>query len=204
VIIPNGVTLPEIPNTMQALKTFDLERKRYILLVGRFVPEKRHLDLIAAFNKIDLPGWKLVLVGDADHADEYSRSIKALAKQSSNIVVTGFQSGLPLSELYANAGVFVLPSSHEGLPIVMLEALSYDLPVLASDIQANLEVGLPGENYFPLGDIDCLAELLLRQANSMELDRKLSPKYHDILNRRYNWVDIANDTLAVYRQAFDN
>jgi glycosyltransferase involved in cell wall biosynthesis len=171
--------------------------------VSRFVPEKRHLDLINAFNEANLQGWKLVLVGDSDHPDEYSRNIITISKKLPNVVITGFQSGLPLAELYANAGVFVLPSSHEGLPIAMLEALSYNLPVLASDIPANLEVGLPDKLYFPLGDIPALAEALCRMA-----DEATDPRQHLVpqswVKERYNWPRIASRTLEVYKQTASN
>lgn len=197
-VIPNGVVLPEIPVTTYALERYGLDTKRYVLLVSRFVPEKRHLDLINAFNEARLLGWKLVLVGDADHPDEYSKNIKSVAKKLPNVVMTGFQSGLPLAELYANAGIFVLPSSHEGLPIAMLEAMSYGLPVYASNIPANLEIGLPNEYYFPLGDISCLAEKLKEHAyHGQRVDIKTMCS--KLISEKYDWCKIARATLAEYR-----
>lgn len=195
VVIPNGVNLPEIPETTFALEKFGLDKGRYVLIVSRFVPEKRHLDLIYAFNEANLLGWKLVLVGDADHPDEYSRKVRSVSKKLPNVVITGFQSGLPLAELYTNAGIFVLPSSHEGLPIAMLEALSYSVPVLASDIPANLEVGLQEKYYFPLGDTMALAEAMRRLANE---ESKLRQSW---IKERYSWPQIAMNTLEVYKRA---
>jgi glycosyltransferase involved in cell wall biosynthesis len=145
VLIPNGVHIPKLPDTTVALQRFGLEPRRYVLIVSRLDPGKRHIDLIRAFTEANLPDWKLVLAGALDPPDDYIRAVLSLADTTPNIVLTDFQSGSALQELYANAGMFVLPSSHEGLPIVILEALSYGLPVLASDIPANLEVGLPAE-----------------------------------------------------------
>lgn len=196
-LIPNGVILPQLPNSTETLKAFGLTSGHYVLLVSRLVPEKRHLDLIAAFKKANLPStWKLVIVGKADHPDAYQREVINKAAEE-GVVMTGFQTGLALQELYAHAGLFVLPSSHEGLPIALLEALSYGLPVLASDIPANLEVGLPAESYFPLGNIEALADRiarLTRQNQSMATRENIRAW----VSRNYNWRDIAEKTLALY------
>lgn len=199
-LIPNGVELPSLSVGTATLDRFGLVPGRYVLLVSRLVPEKRHLDLIAAFARAALPGWKLAIVGASDHPDGYVRSVLDAAGRSGDVVCTGFQRGAGLSELYAHAGLFVLPSSHEGLPIALLEALSYGLPVLASDIPANLEVGLPTEHYFALGDIPALASGIQRLAArpSAQADRDTRRKW---VSERYDWRDIARKTLDVYRQA---
>lgn len=197
VLIPNGVNLPEISESKMITEHFRLQPRRYILLVSRIVPEKRHSDLIQAFAQAKLPSWKLVLVGASDHPDSYTQSILDEARSLSNIVCTGFQTGAALNELYSHAGFFVLPSSHEGLPIALLEALSYGMPSLASDIPSNKEVGLSAENYFSLGDIDQLAEKLNNLASlefSMEKHQELRRWVHD----KYNWENIAEMTLNVY------
>ena len=93
----------------------------------------------------------------------------------------------------------MLPSSHEGLPIALLEALSYGLPVVASDIPANLEVGLPAENYFPLGDIDALAEKLHKFAIT-PLTQEAREIRRTWVSARFDWKDIARQTMAVYRE----
>lgn len=195
-LIQNGVVLPQLPNSTGALETFELTRGRYVLMVSRLVPEKRHLDLIAAFKRANLPNWKLVLVGDADHPDAYQREVMKKAA-AAGVIMTGFQCGLALQELYVHAGLFVLPSSHEGLPIVLLEALSYGLPVLASDIPANLEVGLPAEHYFPLGDSEVLADRIRRLSieNMTMITRESSRLW---VTQRYDWRDIAKKTLDLY------
>lgn len=196
-LIPNGVTLPELPDSVGALTRFGLLPGRYALLVSRLVPEKRHFDLLEAFAKAGLDGWKLVFVGAADHPDDYQRKLIAAARDA-GVVMTGFQSGLALQELYAHAGLFVLPSSHEGLPIAMLEALSYGLPVLASDIPANLEVGLPANHYFPLGNKTILAERITTLAASPLNDKAREAQRTWVANR-YDWRRIADQTLAVYK-----
>lgn len=198
-IIPNGVVLPEIPKTTRTLEEFGLDPRKYVLLVSRLVPEKRHFDLISAFRHAELLGWKLVIVGASDHPDAYTREILNLASTMQNVVCTGFQSGLPLRELYAYAGIFVLPSSHEGLPIAILEALSYGLPVIASSIPSNLEIGLPDEHYFPLGDVSALAARLNEFSTKLFTDSILESR-QTWVSARFNWVDVAHRTLAIYQE----
>lgn len=201
--IPNGVIPPVVPTSTRTLEKFGLSRGRYVLLVSRLVPEKRHEDLVQAFVRAGVPGWKLVLVGEADHPDEYSAHVINLSKQTPNVVATGFQKGAALDELYANAGIFVLPSSHEGLPIVLLEAMSYGLSVLSTDIQANLEVGLPRENYFKPGDVDALAELI-RQFAHRPCTEEMRKQNRDWIIRRYDWRESARDTADIYRSLLES
>lgn len=199
-LIPNGVTLPVLPGTTGALEKFGLTSGRYVLLVSRLVPEKRHLDMIKAFSKAGLDGWKLVMVGASDHPDAYTQQVLAAAGMTPNVVTTGFQTGLPLRELYAHAGLFVLPSSHEGLPIAMLEALSYGLPVVASDIPANVEVGLPAHNYFALGNVEQLAQRL-REFSAQPISPDSREQTRQWVAGKYAWTRIAEQTLAVHRAA---
>jgi glycosyltransferase involved in cell wall biosynthesis len=195
-LIPNGVVLPKLLDSIGTLEKFGLTRGRYVLLVSRLVPEKRHLDLIAAFQQAHLPGWKLAFVGGSDHPDAYQREVIKKAAEA-GVVMTGFQQGSALQELYSHAGLFVLPSSHEGLPIALLEALSYGLTVLASDIPANLEVGLPAEHYFPLGNVDALADRIRRQSsNGLTLAARESIRAW--VAQRYDWQDIAEKTVRLY------
>lgn len=197
VLIPNGVVLPELPQTTATLDQFGLEPGKYVLLVSRLVPEKRHPDLIKAFQQARLSGWKLAIVGASDHPDAYVREVLALAEKIPEVVCTGLQTGNALRELYAHAGLFVLPSSHEGLPIALLEALSYGLPVLASAIPANLEVGLPQRQYFALGDIESLAQLM-QTFSQQALTTAARNERRAWVSSKYDWKVISAQTLAVY------
>lgn len=199
-LIANGVTVPAMPESTGSLREHRLTPGRYVLCVSRFVPEKRQNDLIRAFAAARLDDWKLVLVGAIDAPDAYIARVRELAENTPGVVLTGFQSGLALRELYSHAGIFVLPSSHEGLPIALLEALSYGLPVLASDIPANLEIGLAAEHYFPLGDIPALAGSLQRLARS-NTDTAVRQKWRDWVGSKYDWEGIADATLDVYKDA---
>lgn len=197
VLIHNGVVLPKLSKTTAVLRKFDLTPGRYVLLVSRLVPEKRHLDLIEAFASARMDGWKLVLVGASDHPDDYTRSVQARADATPNVVCTGFQNGVALHEIYVHAGVFVLPSSHEGLPIALLEALSFGLPVIASAIPANLEIGLDKHRYFTLGDTHALATLL-RAAADNPYSNTQRHQQRAWVQERYDWETIALKTYDTY------
>lgn len=191
-LIYNGVPQPQICEYPEYFKELEIEKRKYILGMCRFVPEKNLHHLMEAFSKIDTKDFKLVLAGDTDFEDEYSRSLKQMAKEK-GIILTGFVKGKKLHSLLSNARVFVLPSSHEGLPIALLEAMSYNLPVIVSDIPANKEVGLPSDAYFPTGNISSLQN---------KLQKILSFPYSTVQYNmeKYNWDKIAEEVIKVYKE----
>ena len=199
-IIPNGVRLPALDADASILDRYGLQSGKYVLLVSRFVPEKRHNDLIDAFERAAGTGLKLALVGDADHPDSYEKSLKARAAANPDVVLTGFLGGNELKALFQHARVFVLPSSHEGLPISLLEALSFGLPCLASGIAANRSVGLDEDAYFELGNIDQLAEKIVAVSKQpwSRTDRDATREW---VSETYDWNRIALHTVEVYRKA---
>jgi glycosyltransferase involved in cell wall biosynthesis len=209
--IPNGIGIPGRVESEEALKRFRLEKRRYILTVGRFVPEKGFDDLIRAFgkvmgsadswteNRVREEGWKLVIVGGADHESGYSVGLRRRAGADPMIVLTGFISGKPLQELYSHAGLFVLASYYEGLPIVLLEAMGYGASCLASDIAANKEIDLGPGRYFKTGDVNDLADRIVALA-STPLSGDERENQQLIVRQRYSWDDIARRTLEVYKR----
>ncbi len=211
-VIPNGVTIPEILQTDDILKKYALTKGKYILSVGRFVPEKGFHDLIDAFNRFSTwnfksqtsetelraDNWKQVIVGSADHEDAYSLRLKEKAKNNNDIILTGFLTGKSLHELYSHAGLFVLPSYYEGLPIVLLEAMSYGLSCIASDIPANRNVEILGDRFFQAGNIPALAakmqECISKPPGEAERRKQIT-----MVSQRYNWEKIAERTMEVYK-----
>lgn len=195
VYIPNGVRRERLSDTDATLREFGLERGSYILTVSRLVPEKRHVDLINAFAELDVPELKLVIVGGANHDSDYSRLLKTQADEVPGVVLTGFQRGLPLAELFSHAAVFALPSSHEGLPIALLEAMSYGCRLVASDIQPNIDVSLPEQCYFSLGNIqdltDCLGAAFAVYGSEGRVDWS-----SELV--KYDWEVIAKKTAEIY------
>ena len=196
-VVPNGVVFSDIPQQSDKVVELGLEPGRYVLAVGRLVPEKRQLDLLRAFLAAALPGWKLAIVGKIDHQNEYADQLVREAAGHENVVMAGFQTGDGLRQLYAHAALFVLPSSHEGLPIVLLEALSYGLPVLVSDIAPNLEVVTDPEHIFHVGDCEEMrAKLSMLTVSRLNADEREAVRRESAL--RYDWSDIALRTLDIY------
>jgi glycosyltransferase involved in cell wall biosynthesis len=196
-VIPNGVVIRQPAAGTDTLGRFGLERGRYLLAVGRLVPEKGFHDLIDAFVRADLPGWKLVLAGRADHEDAYSIGLKKKAGALPAVVMTGFVTGEPLTQLYSHAGLFVLPSFHEGLPIALLEAMSYGLSVLASDIPANRQAGLPADRFFPPGNVERAAEKIRAYAMQSFTPGEKQVQI-DFVARNFDWDAITEKTIGLY------
>lgn len=190
--IPNGMT--EFPagsageDDGAILARFGVEPGRYILAVGRLVPEKGFHYLVDAFAKAQ-PARKLLIIGKADHENDYSRAL--LARRSDRVLFGGFQTHDVLKLLYRHAALFVLPSTHEGLPISALEAVSQNAPILLSDIQANLDIDLPAGNYFPVGDVDALSAKLRADCAAYRVER-------EAVAARFNWGRIAEATERIY------
>ncbi len=197
-LITHGVVMPDLSVSDSYLEQFGLQKNKYIILVSRLVPEKRHLDLIKAFNLANLDDYKLVFVGSSDHPDEYVQSVITAASANPNIRLTGFQTGDTLRSLYTHAAMFALPSSHEGLSISLLEALSYGLPVIASNIPANLELGLNPACYFELGQIDEIAELLRKNIyKPVSIETRMDMRAW--VSSHYNWRRVAERTYKEYQ-----
>ncbi len=196
--VPNGVAISPERGGTGILDEFGLKRRRYILLAARLVPEKRQTDLIQAFASLGDAGVKLVLAGSAEFETPYANEVRAMARDVPGVVLTGFQSGDRLAELFANSMLFVLPSSHEGMPIALLEAMAHGLPVLASDIVANRELGLSADDYFRLGDIDALAIAIARKIENPPSDDEVRSQMAHV-ESTHSWASVAQKTLAVYR-----
>jgi glycosyltransferase involved in cell wall biosynthesis len=197
--IPNGAPMATPRRTRDALHRFDLRPGRYVLSVARLVPEKRQHDLIAAFQAVRPPGWKLVFVGEIDHGDGYCQELIAQAARDPTIVLTGYQHGVALHELYTHAGLFVLPSAVEGHPIALLEAAVYEVPVLASSIPANFALPLPLNRFFPVGNTRALARQLIAMTQDAATSAAERRALHVAIRAEYSWRKAAELTSSVYR-----
>lgn len=195
-IIYNGVNTPIKSTSTDYIESLGLTPGNYVMAMGRFVPEKRFDRLIEAFRQSHHNDCKLVLAGDSDHPDHFSEQLKKMANEADDVVLTGFIKGEKLNQILTNAALFVLPSTHEGLPIALLEAMSYNLDVLVSDIAANKLPELEPNDFFKVDDIDSLT-----QALTSKLTRPQRNRHYDLKN--YNWDNIARLTLEVYRQVLD-
>ena len=137
--IPNGVNRPEVREAKLITDHFGLEKGSYILFLGRLVPEKGIRYLVEAFKNVKTDK-KLVIAGGSSDTDSFMEELKELAKGDDRILFTGFVQGAMLDELYSNAYIYTLPSDLEGMPLSLLEAMSYGNCCLVSDIPECAEV----------------------------------------------------------------
>lgn len=198
VFIPNGVNRPEIKHADIINKRFGLLKDSYILYLGRIVPEKGEHYLIDAFKQIDTDK-KLVIAGGSSDTDEYMDRLKKMAQGDERIIFTGFVQGQMLEELYSNAYIYVLPSDLEGMPLSLLEAMSYGNCCLVSDIKECTEVIEDKAEVFRKSDIDDLRIRLQELCDREDLVQKYKEDAAEYICGRYDWNKIVDKTLALYK-----
>jgi glycosyltransferase involved in cell wall biosynthesis len=199
-VIPNGIDDPQKTLLTPTLAAFGLLPRRYVLTVARIDEQKRQLDLIEAFARAGRPPWKLAIVGGADYSSKYASAVAQAARDADGVVMLGHQTGKALAELYTYAGVFALPSGHEGQPIAVLEAMSYGCPAILSDIPAHREIGGASSRFVPVGDVAALAGRL-DETFTATTCRRLDVVERRRLMNTHDWRQIARDTLEVYLTA---
>ncbi len=202
VLIHNGIE-PAIPREAKEItEKFGLWKGSYILFLGRLVPEKGVHYLIEAYQRLR-PDLKLVIAGGSSDTDSYTKSLHEMAKGDPDILFTGFVQGTLLDELFSNAYLYVLPSNLEGMPISLLEAMSFGCCCLTSDIPECTEV--TGENGFSFrkGDVEALREALQTLCGDPELVRRTGEAGKAAVIRLFSWDEMTRQTLALYRQALN-
>lgn len=201
VYIPNGVNISRPRRSSIIKDKWGLRGDDYIFFMGRLSPEKRVELLIRSFKKIKTGGLKLVIAGASSATEGYAEGLKAEAKGADDIIFTGNVTGKEKEELLANAKLFVLPSSVEGLPITLLEAMSYGTPCLASGISPHKEVITEGLNGYlfrtdDLQDLEARLEDLIG-AGSPAL-KKTGHNGKRAVMEGYDWDSITARLEEVY------
>lgn len=196
--IPNGVNRPDIRRTKLIKEKYCLEQDSYILFVGRLVPEKGIQYLIEAFKKVKTDK-KLVIAGGSSDTEGFKKEMQELAAEDKRILFTGFVQGELLDELFSNAYLYTLPSDLEGMPLSLLEAMSYGNCCLTSDIAECAEVVENQAVMFHKSDIADLREKLQELCNQPELVAAYREKSADFICEKYNWDDVVKETLKLYR-----
>lgn len=197
VFIPNGVNRPISCSPQIIKKKYKLNKDEYILFLGRLVPEKGITYLIEAFKQVTT-NKKLVIAGGSSDTDVFSQELKKLARGDERIIFTGFVQGQMLEELYSNAYVYVLPSDLEGMPLSLLEAMSYGNCCITSDIAECAEVIEDKAILFKKSDILDLKEKLQYACNNPDVVKKLKDGAADFICQKYNWDDVVEQTLKLY------
>lgn len=198
VFIPNGVNRPTLHSPQLIKEKYGLDKDEYILFLGRLVPEKGITYLVKAFREVTTDK-KLVIAGGSSDTDTFMQELKKLAEGDDRIVFTGFVQGQMLEELYSNAYVYTLPSDLEGMPLSLLEAMSYGNCCLTSDIAECAEVVENKAILFKKSDVDDLKEKLQYVCDNPDAVRKLKNGAADFICQKYNWDDVVDRTLKLYQ-----
>ncbi|SCJ36926.1 Capsular glucan synthase [uncultured Clostridium sp.] len=195
--VPNGVSKPKIIKANIIKKKYKLTKDSYLLFLGRIVPEKGIHYLIDAYQQVAIDK-KLVIAGAASDTDSYYKELKDKAKDNVNIIFTGFVQGDELEELYSNAYVYILPSDLEGMPLSLLEAMSYGNCCLTSDIpECATVIGGNGVTFKKSKVTDLMKKLQELSDDKVKKYKQESQRY---ILKRYSWDDIVDRTLKLYEK----
>ena len=197
--IPNGVNRPEIREAKLITNKFGLEKDSYILFLGRLVPEKGIRYLVEAFKNIKTDK-KLVIAGGSSDTKSFMKELKDMAKDDNRIIFTGFVQGQMLDELYSNAYIYTLPSDLEGMPLSLLEAMSYGNCCLVSDIPECAEVVEDKALIFKKSDVGDLRDKLQAACDHPEKVIELKKQAADFICEKYNWDEVARETMKLYKR----
>ena len=197
--IPNGVNRPQIREASLITDKFGLKKDSYILFLGRLVPEKGIRYLVEAFKNVKTDK-KLVIAGGSSDTDSFMEELKELAKGDDRIFFTGFVQGAMLDELYSNAYIYTLPSDLEGMPLSLLEAMSYGNCCLVSDIPECAEVVEDKALIFQKSNVEDLQEKLQDACDHPEMVMEMKKHAADFICKKYNWDDVVEETMKLYRR----
>lgn len=196
--IPNGVSRPEKREADMIRTRFSLEKDGYVLFLGRLVPEKGLRYLISAFKNVNTDK-KLVIAGGSSDTDDFMSEIKELAFGDERILFTGFVQGQLLEELYSNAYIYTLPSDLEGMPLSLLEAMSYGNCCLTSDIEECAAVVADHAVTFRKSNVKDLTEKLQLLCDDPDQVRAYKEKAADYICGKYSWDTVVEQTLELYQ-----
>lgn len=195
--IPNGVNRPEIKSAELITEKYGLIKDSYILFLGRLVPEKGIRYLIEAFKGVNTDK-KLVIAGGSSDTNTFADELKELAKDDNRILFTGFVEGQELEELYSNSYIYTLPSDLEGMPLSLLEAMSYGNCCVVSNIAECVEVVEDKAFVFKKSDISDLKDKIQQACDNLELVGRLKSQAADFICNKYDWDDVVKKTLNLY------
>ena len=199
VYIPNGVNTPERRKAVEIKEKWGLTKDSYVLFLGRIVPEKGLRYLIESWKGIKTDK-KLVIAGGSSDTQVFMNELKAMVGNTvdDNVLFTGFQQGRILEELYSNAYVYTLPSDLEGMPLSLLEAMSYGNCCVVSDIPECADVVEDKAVVFPKGNVDELRSVIQTLLDDPQKVQKYKDGAADYITQKYNWDNVVEETLKVY------
>ena len=205
IYLPNGITIVEKSNG-QTLAKFGLKKDQYILAVLRLVSHKAIHYLIEAFHQLKnqqpslAKNLKLVIVGDGSFTDHYVEYLRAMTQNLPDIVFTGWQKGKELSDLFSGSLFFTHPSQSEGLPLVVLEAMSYAQAAVVSDIPEHQEIIIDKRFLFEHNSVSDLTRKLIWVLQNPAIRKVSQIQNRQLVEKEYNWEMILPLLEAVYER----
>lgn len=202
VYIPNApATYANSDPDFNYVKALGLSPQKYILFLGRLVPEKCPDLLVHAFQSLQHQGWKLVLVGGDSDAVPFASDLREQTASNLNILFTGELSGARLAEVVRGAGLFVLPSNLEGMPLALLEAMQEGIPAVVSDIPPHRELlGSERGILFKVGSAEDLSDRLAWVINHPEEMAIMAKKAKNYLEANHRWEQLSQKMLHVFER----
>ena len=203
--IPNGPgTFVTANNKFDYGKTLGLKPKKYLLYVGRLIPENQPDLLLEAFQKIESDGYQLAIVGEIGRSVKYAVQLLAIAKKRQDIIFINQTKDRHLVEIIRQAGLMVCPGSGSdlGLSMTILEAMREGVPVLASDTPVHRELlGRDRGLLFQSGNLSSLItklEYSFEEPLAMQGMAQQAQTYTTIY---HNWDRITYGNLSLYLKA---
>jgi glycosyltransferase involved in cell wall biosynthesis len=204
IYIPNGTRFHDELPDFNLIKNFNLTPNNYLLFCARLVQHKGAHTLIEAWKTLSkerpelVAGKKLAIVGGSAFTDAYVKKLHAMAKGDESIVMAGNQSGETLHALFAGSYAVVHPSTSEGLPISVLEAMSYGKCVLSTDIPENLELTEKHGLSFRADQTGDLVQHLAMLLEHPDLVTAVGKEARAHVAAEYDWADIGQKTVYLY------
>ncbi|MFI9553899.1 glycosyltransferase family 4 protein [Nonomuraea endophytica] len=195
--IPNGVEPPGPRPATSLVQDLGLRPGRYVLFVGRLIPDKAVDVLIKAFRALP-HDMDLAIVGGSAFTGDHVSSLHALAAGDKRVRMIGYAYGERLEALYAHAAAYVQPSWTEGMPLTVLEAMSHGLPVVLSEIRGHLDL-LTANATFPAGDVEALSKRLAHVLDNLAAERSMAEWRREGLFREHSWDVAAARHETLYR-----
>jgi len=201
-IIPNGVNVPRLTKSVSYLHQKNITQKKYLLFMSRLVPEKGCHILLKAWSmlsSVEKSDVVVVIAGSTNYKDDYYNDL--INQAADDILFLGFARGLDKEELLTHALAYVQPSTIEGMSIALLEAMSFGLFPIVSDIPENLSVvGTEyGESFWSNNPRD-LADKIKKLLSNIEKLIESKDSISSYILSKYKWDDSVNKLTKILHE----
>ncbi len=200
--IPPGINSNTFkPTANKVREKYNIKNSKLLLFVGRFVPLKNLPFLLKTFAKIakEDSGVRLMMVGEGP-LDGKIRRLSRKLKVSERVIFTGKITNEELPQYYSAADIFVMPSVYDNFPNSILEAMSCELPIVATNVGGILMQVKHGENGFLVesGNINQFNEAVITLLDNSSLSMEMGKRNRELVKKKYSWSTSAQKLKEVY------